>query len=46
MVLAGVRIEGFKGNMWVHWWWLGQQGRMAKVEVAVQGGVAFAHQSR
>jgi hypothetical protein len=38
MVLAEVGIEGFKGNMWVHRWWLGQQGRTAKVEVVAQGG--------
>jgi hypothetical protein len=38
MVLAGFRIEGFKGDMCVHRWWLRQRGRMAKAEVAVQGG--------
>jgi hypothetical protein len=24
MVLVRGRIEGFKGDMWVHRWWLGQ----------------------
>ncbi len=45
MVVAGGRIEGFKGNMWLHWWRLGQRGRMAKGRGGGAGGMAFAHQS-
>ncbi len=38
MVVVGGRIEGFKGNMWVYHWQIGQQGKTAKAEVAARGG--------